>query len=49
MRQNIVWTAVIAAVMSVASVVSAALGSVEFSIAFGFSAVASATLSARER
>jgi hypothetical protein len=48
-RVTIVWTAVTAAVFTIASVVSAVLDSTNFVISFGLAAVASATLAARER
>lgn len=49
MPKNIVWTAVIAAGTSVASVVAALAGSSDLVLAFGFTAVASALLSTREK
>ena len=46
---NIVWTAVTTVVFGLASFVAAGLGSLEWSISLGLSAVASATLASRER
>lgn len=49
MNLNIVWTAVATVALGIASCVAAGLGSLEWSISLGLSAVASATLASRER
>lgn len=47
--ENIVWTAVIALVLGLATLVSAFQGESTLTLGFGLSAVTSALLSARER
>jgi hypothetical protein len=47
--ENIVWTAVIALVMGVATIVSAVYGDMVYTTGFGLCAVTSALLSSRER
>lgn len=47
--KNVVWTAVVATVLGLASLVSAVLGSELLTLAFGLTSITSATLSARER
>jgi hypothetical protein len=49
MPKGIVWTAVISALASVGSVISAVLGESEFVVALGFMSVASALLASREK
>lgn len=49
MPKNIVWTAVIAAASSVASVIAALVYVPNLVMAFGFTAVTAALLSTRER
>lgn len=47
--ENIVWTAVVALVMGVATIVSAVYGDLTYTVGFGLCAVTSALLASRER
>lgn len=49
MLRRIVWSAVVAAVSSVAAVVSAVLGQTDYVLALGAVAITSALLATRER
>jgi hypothetical protein len=46
---NVVWTAVATVALAVASALAAWQGSLNFTIAFGLGAIASATLASREQ
>lgn len=48
-KQNVIWSSVVATGLAVAGLLSAYAGSIEWVVGFGFASLTAATLSVRER